>query len=199
MHLSLLAALGPFGLGHHPAVLLWNLHLLLLVPLLALTAPACRLYPHSVSAAVRAYLPAALHWLFALSGLFGIADNWPSWQLYSSRPESWQLWIRRDQAARLPDNLQPWLSRTVVDGWQPLSLERLSFAATSSPLVPEDRFQAAVIEAFLQTMPTSTDFQIRITEPHQFRWWQRRERRIFTLQQLHEEQARFLLNARSVR
>lgn len=199
MHLSLLAALGPFGLGHHPAVLLWNLHLLLLVPLLALTAPACRLNPHSVSAAVRAYLPAALHWLFALSGLFGIADNWPSWQLYSSRPESWQLWIRRDQAARLPDNLQPWLSRTVVDGWQPLSLERLSFAATSSPLVPEDRFQAAVIEAFLQTMPTSTDFQIRITEPHQFRWWQRRERRIFTLQQLHEEQARFLLNARSVR
>lgn len=65
--------------------------------------------------------------------------------------------------------------------------------------MPEDRFQAAVIEAFLQTMPTSTDFQIRITEPHQFRWWQRRERRIFTLQQLREEQARFLLNARSVR
>jgi hypothetical protein len=199
MHLSLLAALGPFGLGHHPAVLIWNLQLLLLSPLLALTAPRWTFNVRGISAALRCSLPAALHWLFALSGLFGLADNWPSWQLYSSRPESWQLWIRRDHAHRLPDSLQPWLSPAVVNGWQPLSLDRLSLAATSSPLVPEDRFQAAIIEAILQDIPNDTDFHIRITEPDPLRWWQRSERQISTRQQLRQEQTGFLLNATAIR
>lgn len=198
MHLTLLAALGPWGLGHHPAVLLWNLQLLLLTPLLALTAPLSYSTEPPGWPTFRHSAPAIFHWLFALSGLFGVADNWPAWQLYSSRPESWQLYIRHDQAKQLPENLQPWLSPTIINGWQPLSLDRFSLAATSSPLVPEDRFQAAVIDAVLQQVPADTQFLVRISEPHPLRWWHRQERQISTRQQLQQEQNRFLLNARAI-
>ena len=195
MHLTLLTALGPFGLGHHPAVLLWNVQLLLLTPLLALTAPRQLSAENNSPTALRNSAPALFHWLFAISGLFGVADNWPSWQLYSSRPESWQLYIRHDQAKQLPASLQPWLSPTILNGWQPLSLDRCSFAATNSPLVPEDRFQAAVIDAVLQQIPNDTEFLIRISEPDPMRWWHRRERQIVTHQQLRLEMTRFILNA----
>ncbi len=201
VHLPLLAALGPFGLRHHSAVLLWNLQLLLLAPLLAITAPrrsAAQLDKMRDETAKQRLLrsvPVGILWLFALSGLFGLADNWPSWQLYSSRPESWHLWIRRDDSKRLPAQFQPWLSPTVIDGWQPFGLDRLSLAATGSPLVPEDRFQAGVIDALLRQCPSDLQFRIRISEPHPWLWWIRRERTLKSRAELQSEQSRFLLNA----
>ena len=44
-------------------------------------------------------------WLFPLSGLFGIADNWPAWQLYSTRPETWTLRIKEADVRYLDNHM----------------------------------------------------------------------------------------------
>ena len=198
LHVSLLLALGPLGLNHHAGVLLWNLSFLFLIPLVcrstAVRANETGEHTRSLAARWLKVWSSAL-WLCSLAGLVGLTDAWPAWQLYSPRPEQWQLWISRERAADLRPPFNSALSQTSVDGFVSLRLDLLSLMQTRSPLYPEDRFQLAIIESVLQTLPEDTLFVVRIDEPVVFPWWQRHIRELRSRVDLVREHQRFLFNS----
>ena len=184
LHSSLLLALGPLGLNHHAGVLLWNLCFLCLVPILF---PISRIAENVDSAyAPRRTVVLLATWLFPLSGLLGVADNWPSWQLYSSRPESWILSVHESGRRHFPETVQKVIADPApLSEWCVIKLDRWSLEQTRSPMYPEDRFQRAVIENLLAQVPESVQFRIDISEPEFPYWWKRRERQIDTREDLH--------------
>ncbi len=177
LHGSLLLALGPWGLNHHAGVLLWNLCFLCLVPILFPLNRMVQADDHSYSQRQKIVL--AIIWLFPVSGLFGIADNWPSWQLYSSRPETWILSVHEADRKLLPDTVQSFIAEPApLSEWCAIKLDRWSLEQTKSPMYPEDRFQRAVIRNLLAQSPEPIRFQIDISEPEFPFWWKRRQRQI---------------------
>jgi hypothetical protein len=183
LHTSLLLALGPLGLNHHVGVLLWNLCFLCLVPILF---PISRTAENVDAAHVPRRTAVLLAtWLFPLSGLLGVADNWPSWQLYSSRPETWILSVHEADRNLLPDTVQSFIAEPApLSEWCVIKLDRWSLEQTKSPMYPEDRFQRAVIASLLAQVPESVQFRIDISEPEFPYWWKRRERQIDTREDL---------------
>ena len=190
-HVALLLALGPLGLNHHSGVLFWNLCFLALVPILFFNRQS------PLAGVPKWPVGAILVGVFSVSGLFGFADNWPSWQLYSSRPESWTLWIHRTDTPQLPRSLQNWLATTSQDNWIPIRLDRLSLQSTGSPIYPEDRFQLAVISEVLRTIPPTLRFRVTIEEPHPLMWWKRSSRELSSRLSIEQQHAEFLLNSRA--
>ena len=183
LHSSLLLALGPLGLNHHVGVLLWNLCFLCLVPILFPIRHAAE--NHDAAYAPRRTVVLLATWLFPLSGLLGVADNWPSWQLYSSRPETWILSVHEADRKLLPDTVQSFIAEPApLSEWCVIKLDRWSLEHTRSPMYPEDRFQRAVIESLLAQVPESVRFRIDISEPEFPYWWKRRERQIDTREDL---------------
>lgn len=177
LHLTLLAVLGPVGLNHHAGVLLWNTCFLFLVPVLFLpdrmSVPEQRC-ESEITGRRRTNAAIAAMWLFSLSGLSGLADNWPSWQLYSPRPETWTLYVHESAVEQVPDSLRPFLAEPgMVSEWRTVMLDRWSLAATRSPMYPEDRFQRAVIRTVVRQIGNDTPFRVVRTAPDRLRWWRR--------------------------
>lgn len=194
LHVALLVSLGPIGLNHSPAVLLWNVSFLLLLPLLfrePIQKPVAM--ASSGSALGRGVVVrtawSCLLWCTSLGGLVGLTDNWPSWQLYSPRPEQWQLWIDRQYAGRVPYPFAASVSGTAVDGMVAVRLDVASLRQTGSPLYPEDRFQLALIRQILAELPRQMRFRVRIDEPEDWRWWRRRVREVVDHESLKREPA----------
>ncbi|HQX52888.1 MAG TPA: hypothetical protein PLR25_23405 [Planctomycetaceae bacterium] len=194
LHGTLLIALGPFGLRHHSAVLLWNLCFVCLIPVVFAG-------PTAVAESERsrerwAYHAAKLFvWLFPLSGLIGVADNWPSWQLYSMRPETWTLRINDADRNHLPKSLQPHVSEaSPLDHWVTVRMDRWSLAETESPIYPEDRFQCDVVCHVINELPDDAEFRIEISEPFPWSWWRRRYRTIESRGELDTERERFVFH-----
>ncbi len=221
LHASLLLALGPLGLGHHRAVLIWNVCFLCLIPLVFPGTVAdlpstqtgsrrakdwrtnkCRLVVDAASIRTDAgsvghdsYFCAGPNgaalifvWLFPLSGLIGIADNWPAWQLYSTRPETWTLQIHEADVQYLDQDIQPYVSKPApLDDWVVVKLDRWSLAETGSPVYPEDRFQKDLIRRVLSTFPAEAEFRIDISEPERWFWWRRIHRTVETFAELNAE------------
>ncbi len=183
LHCSLLLALGPMGLNHHAGVLLWNLCFLCLVPILFPLHRTVQVHDHSFSPRQKMVL--AIIWLFPLSGLIGIADNWPSWQLYSSRPETWILSVHEADRQLLPESVQSFIAEPApLSEWCAIKLDRWSLEQTKSPMYPEDRFQRAVIQSLLEKFPKTIRFRIDISEPEFSSWWKRRQRQINNREEL---------------
>lgn len=190
LHAALLAALGPVGLNHSPAVLLWNVSFLLLLPLLFrefVPKPVARVSVAGRRPATARTVWACLLWCTSLGGLIGLTDNWPSWQLYSPRPEQWQLWIDHLYAGRVPYPFATAVSGTSVDGMVAVRLDVASLRQTGSPLYPEDRFQLALIRRILAGLPQQMRFRVRIDEPEDWRWWRRRVREVLDHESLQRE------------
>lgn len=186
MHVALMLALGPLGLRHHWGVIVWNACFVCVLPLLWMGAvPAFSL---------RCSWPGICVAVFSLSGLTGVADNWPSWQLYSSRPETWELWLSPETAAELPESLHPFLSNHPFDGeWQVFKLDRWSLSETGAPVYPEDRFQYGVIREVLSGTK-SPRFRVLIDEP-QVAWWKRTVREIDSEELLEAETRKWILGS----
>jgi hypothetical protein len=197
IHMLLLLGLGPFGLNHQAAVLIWNISLLFSVPLLFFgdSANSNRLTANprpGVAAAV------CLVWAFPFSGLLDGADNWLSWQVYSPRPEHWTLMLHKDDVADISSDLRPFLGSTQpFSDWVPLRIDQLSLKVTHAPMYPEDRFQLAVTESLLNRLPTTMRFKTEISEPEPLRWWIRRHRVIQNRESLSAERSRLILNSRA--
>ncbi|MEZ6129123.1 MAG: hypothetical protein R3C59_10615 [Planctomycetaceae bacterium] len=173
IHVCLLLALGPWGLNHHSGVLIWNGFFILAVPVLF------RVHSHDVS-----FTPADWSWrtklaatfvlAFPLSGLAGLADNWPSWQLYSPRPEVVRIFVRQDTLSQLPDSVQAVAGLPgILDDWCPVRMDRWSLNATLAPIYPEDRFQLAIAEWLVQTLDSPERVKVTIDRPRIPWWWQR--------------------------
>lgn len=187
LHSTLLLALGPFGLRHHYGVLVWNICFLCLIPVAFAgpTSPMSQTAPWTNRGSSVATM---LIWLFPLSGLFGIADNWPAWQLYSTRPESWTLQIREQDLSKLPENARSHVTAPLpFEDSIYVKLDRWSLAETGSPMYPQSRFQREVIQQVLREFSDDDEFQIQISEPEHLRWWRRVNRTLTTLEELNAE------------
>ena len=190
LHGTLLLALGPLGLGHHLAVLIWNVCFLCLIPVV-FSGPVG--IPYSVHTNQRWHYCIAmiLVWLYPLSGLVGTADNWTAWQLYSTRPESWTLRIHETDVHYLDESLRVHVSKPApLDDWVTVKLDRWSLAETDSPLYPEDRFQCEVIRRVLSNLPADAEFRVEISEPERWFWWKRIHRTLKTRAELTSERSR---------
>jgi hypothetical protein len=187
LHASLLLALGPVGLRHHPAVLIWNVCFLCLIPVV-FSGPVAGSQP-SPTGQRRSYRAALFFvWMFPLSGLFGISDNWPAWQLYSTRPETWTLQIQEADVRYLDQRLRLYVSKPApLDDWVVVKLDRWSLAETGSPVYPQGRFQKDLIRRVLSTFPAEAVIRIDISEPERWFWWRRNHRTVKTLAELNAE------------
>lgn len=210
LHATLFAALGPFGLNHHPGVLVWNVCLMILVPAVFLWDFVPRRF-HDLATSTgnksarsisiigpraTAIILVGLTWAWPVSGLFGIADNWPSWQLYSNRPEVFTLTISSKDSASLPASLQPFVEfESVISSMSIVRLDRWSLAHTGSPMYPEDRYQLAIIEWCVNRLPPEAEFKVHISEPKKTVWWRRQERSLTTRDELKAMQDRFILRS----
>lgn len=205
LHLALLVALGPLGLNHETAVLIWNVSFLVIVPLMFFrrdapatgdapgTRPGRRCGPRERIVTVMILL---LTVGIPLSGLMAIADNWPSWQLYSSRPEVWGLFVRSDAVDQLPEVVRRYLGQPPpLEDWVPVRLDRWSLAATGSPMYPEDRFQLAVMESVVRGIRDELAVRVEIDSPEVPRWWRRRRETVFGVSGLRSQRRHFFLNS----
>lgn len=196
LHLTLIACLSPWGLNHHAGVLVWNLFLMVAIPTLFWNSGDRRRtskdnsqnHPAGVTTDVTTDVTTvsmmakgfiAVVVLIPASGLFGFADNWLAWQVYSPRPEVLKLTVDESQIQFLPESLQPF-----VQAPQPLRsdcsirLDRWSLHSKLVPIYPEDRFQIAtakwIVDRAVQRGANRAAFKAQLTFPSRFPWWKRR-------------------------
>ena len=194
MHTLLLVAFSPVGLDHHPGVLVWNGFLAVCVPLLFMEQRAIPESSHRDELRAPRFLVVATTLiLFPLSGLFGLADNWLSWQVYSPRPETIYLLVTTESARLLPPGAQQHVGRPfVLSEWRPVQLDRWSLAAVGVPLYPEDRFLISVIESLTRRIPDG-DFRIEMNRPQFPDWWNRSTAAIENRTALISRQQKFII------
>ena len=203
LHAVLLVTLGPLGLNHNVGVLLWNTFFLFAVPILFgkeyRSALAESLPDEAARSRRRLWLFGGFLFLFPLSGLFGLADNWLSWQLYSPRPEVVRVFVHQDAIGRLPKPAQQFiLPPAPLDEWCPLRIDRWSLFATGAPLYPEDRFQLAMAKK-LTAMVGGDAIRIRIEQPDIPWWWQRSETELDAAEDAGNDTKKYWLNTNVVR
>lgn len=152
MHLFLLLALGPWGHGHQPGVLIWNLFFLVQNGVLFRVSSQAPTETISVAQIPQLTRPNRLAFLIVSAAIIwpafesaGYCDHWPAWAVYAARPERVSLSIHATELAKLPPSLNPYLVREPrPDDWQPFRLDRWSLATVQAPLYPQDRFQVGV-------------------------------------------------------
>lgn len=191
-HAILLIALSPLGLNHHWGVLLWNLFLLLAIPLL-FWRPPIETTEHDSFSTWRFSGSVALIIGFPAASLVGITDNWPGWQVYSPRTDVVQLLIRTEDIGLLPDGCQEFVGPPLLlQDVCPVRIDRWSLFETRSPLYPEDRFQLAVVAKLIRDIDPAA-VQMTLTTASKPNWWtqQKTELQPLSPSQL---QDRFLLN-----
>lgn len=217
LHVLLFSALGPWGLNHHHGVLLWNCCFLCLIPALYGSPIRSPLRRSGLPTAIAEIPSSVAHsapmntlerWtefglmtlltLFPLSSLFGIADNWPGWQLYSSRPEVWGLYVRESSVSLLAEGLKPYVEAPQpLDDWCPVRIDRWVLRQSEAPLYPEDRFQLGLILAVTKRLPND-DIRVVVDAPRRWDYWNRESTVVQGRESLEAESIRFLLNARAV-
>ena len=163
MHLSLLAALGPFGLNHSLGVLLWNVFFIVqdwllfrestishppsdetvLVQTLAwlrelVTWPSSR--PNRLALGV---IAAAMVW--PVLEPFGYCDHWLGWAVYSARTANVPVYLLSDDK-KLPPDVARYVVRHPTISPR-LDLAQWSVTQLAAPIYPQSRFQIGVILA----------------------------------------------------
>jgi len=162
LHLGLIATLGPWGLNHHPPVLIWNFFFLFQNTLLftgpdaLLTAPAEQEPLPTLRSERLAKATLLLALLFPVSEWFNRGDVWPSWGLYAARGARVRLYLETETARQLPDNVQPFIRGG--GEYRHLDLHRWSFERFTAPSYPQDRYQFAVAVAILNRLAPDAKF-----------------------------------------
>ncbi|MDG2129375.1 MAG: hypothetical protein P8K08_15355 [Fuerstiella sp.] len=197
LHGLLLLLLSPIGLNHQSGVLIWNVLFIVAIPLL-FTGP--RLPDSNTSlASGQLRLTAAVIVLIPLSGLFGIADNWPSWQLYSPRPDVVRLYVDEASVADLPQHVQQFVGTPAPLGTMcPVRLDRWSLATTGAPIYPEARFQLVVVRNLLLHVPAAA-VRITVESADSPLWWHRTTRELDRAGPDRLAEHQFLLNRKFAR
>lgn len=207
LHTTLILVLGPLGLGHHAAVLLWNAWFLLAVPLLFWSQRPTAAESHSdteptaPSGTTSWRFRAAVLILFLLpaSGLFGIMDNWLSWQVYSPRPEVLRVFVKQQDADRLPVAVREFVMPPLpLQDWCAVRTDLWMLAATGAPTYPENRFQIAVAAWLMKSVPDGS-LRVRVDAPEVPFWWQRHETELKDRAAVRHYAAQFFFNASAVR
>lgn len=194
-HTVLLVLLSPLGLNHHSGVLLWNAFFIVYVPTVfrqvnidagntTRTARCCR---RIVTLAV---------FVWPLSGLVGIADNWLSWQVYSPRPEVLRVYVSAESIGQLPSSLQPFVAEPApLEVWHPVRIDLWSLSQTQSPIYPEDRFQLGIAAALGSQLTDPAGIRANLNAPAVPQWWDRNELRFADQRALDDAKEVFVINA----
>ena len=206
MHAVLLMLLSPWGLNHHAGVVLWNVFLMFAVPILFLSAGAAPL-PADVPAAAsddrtqrwRTAMLTGLIVVFPMSGLFGFADNWPSWQVYSPRADVVRLFVRERSVQTLPASLQPFVAApTPLSDWCPIRIDRWALDVLQAPLYPEDRLQLAVVLAVCRDVLTD-DVEVVLETAQPLFWRPRNVHTLRGVERIRRRAEQFRFNGIAVR
>lgn len=182
IHVALILILGPLGLGHKPAVLIWNLLFAFQVVWL-FWGSECGPDPEDFDSADET--DTSLSWtggvavsvclfvlLFPTTQWFGICDHWPAWQVYSPSSSRAKLINER--------SLSEW------------SLEELGV-----PVYPQSRFQLGVIQAVLEEREIRNGFHLELSSQSN-RLTGERETEVFAnLDRLKIAVRKFRLNTKS--
>ena len=192
MHAGLLLTLGPWGLNHHPGVLIWNafflVHVWVLFPAEYLhiasrgrqppedgeyrTGPVERAAVEvgrlndavSAGGPLRGLTPPArlIGWSVLLLPVLEPFGLWDHWP-------SWSVYSNRPAVVRLEVGGLPtvrgvnWIARdNPLSDVQIVSLSGWSFETWRTPCYPQERFQLAVAAALLDRLPDRTPFVIRL-------------------------------------
>lgn len=162
LHATLIIILGPWGLGHHLGVLIWNALFAAQVLIVFGWTPAIdnedEVSDHSL-----------VQWFAALTACIcismpiveiadGPVDHWPAWSLYSDRTDKVELFLASKDSDRLPPNLLRHLGPPIpFQPWRKFYLEAWSLAETRAPIYPEDRFQLGVAKAIAERFGLADD------------------------------------------
>lgn len=215
MHALLVLALGPWGLRHEAAVLVWNvfsaaLALVLFEPLLAgkLAGPVFRGNSAELAACEGktpcrrlSALDRAAGGLVAavvLSPLLeplGWFDHWPAWALYASRPERVRVSVHERQRKHLPGEIRQHVAKPpFAEPWCRVRIDRWSLAAVSAPITPEVRFQLGVALVISEHCRDGRDVRVDL-ESAAHRWTGARSaRRLLGAAEIRAELQRCRLN-----
>ena len=159
LHGLLLVILGPWGLDHKPAVLLWNAFFIVQdVLLFGRPGPAGAIAPQDAAIAPPdAQAPWAVQGLVYAAALLPFLsstcwyDMWPSWGLYASSAERVVLFVHRNELDAVPNDLSAYVEEPSdpSDPWLRVRLDRWCLATVAAPLYPQNRYQLGVAEAFV--------------------------------------------------
>ncbi len=201
MHLTLMLIVGPLGLGHEPAVLVWNVYFI---------GQAWLLFGRRDALALRAVQPgertiadrlitgftlAAI--IFPIASFWGWCDHWPAWSVYSSRPAVVEVWLDIDAAERLPPNLQECLKPAPpLETRQQFNLDAWSYREQGCPLYPQERYRLALARELIarHQLEAVTIVKVHSTPD----WWSGRRNVVeLNLVQLDERLSRYAWNTQA--
>ena len=186
MHLMLLWILGPWGLGHQPGVLIWNVYFIVQNLILFHSnpnAPSEMLTGSSEVASSRrmqilgGYALVAVVVLLPFLEPFGWYDHWPSWAVYASRPERVRVYVSENRVQDLPVELQKFVTEDdppadAVERFfagksalKRLRIDQWSLEVLKAPIYPEDRFQVGVALALAEKYDLGDDLRVEIDGP----------------------------------
>lgn len=189
MHCVMIALLGPLGLAHRPAVLIWNVFFIAQDWILFGPWPRTKGAAAEVDAVTARWergRAAAVQWIVALAILlplvepWGFWDHWPAWGLYSSRAERVVVLVEARAAGKLPAHVRPFLQSAdparYPEGWLRMSLDRWSLGDLAVPIYPQSRFQIGAAAAVAELGELGEGIQAWI-ENAPNRWTGARSRR----------------------
>ncbi len=204
MHASLIGILGPWGLNHHWGVVLWNVFFICAIPLVFSSAPQNAHEASNQSSPKLRHRPGTIVVILfvvatPLSGLFSIADNWPSWQLYSPRPEVVRLFVKSSATEQLPETVRPFVGQPApLQDWCPVQIHRWCLETVQTPMYPEDRFQLGIILWLIQDIDPKS-VRVTIDSAGSPYWTDRKRTELNGADQVLARANQHLLNSTAVR
>lgn len=133
-HSALIATLGPWGLGHHTGVLVWNVFFFLIATILFW--PSAAEQEASTNSGLNPFLFAATI-ACVLYPLLPQCDHWLAWGLYSPNNSRCDLELVQENEAG-----------EVV--FQRIDLNKMSLEQLKVPIYPSARFQLGVAQAIAE-------------------------------------------------
>ncbi|XZE53064.1 hypothetical protein SH139x_004780 [Planctomycetaceae bacterium SH139] len=204
MHCVLLLVLGPVGLNHLPAVLLWNLYFIAQV--LLLFGPVQSSSPSSWSSLLLPGSRTGFALVLVMLGMpigerWGYWDHWPAWALYAPHSSRVTMWVSTAAVTRLPASLQRELdansqaSEVDQPGWVRLPLDRWSLGSVGAPIYPQDRFQLGVAIAVAEQAGLDRDLHVELRGPASRFSGARQRQQLGGLPAIRQAAERFYFNA----
>lgn len=147
LHVGLILALGPLGLGHRLGVLLWNLvfigHDWLLFAATTFVVPRFDGSSQQTAFRLKAGLRTAVVafvCVWPVTEHLGWCDRWLAWSVYVARSDRVSVTFTDEGLRRLPESAR----RCIAD--DELPIDRWSLTALDVPIYPQLRFHFGVVE-----------------------------------------------------
>ncbi len=188
-HAGLIVVLGPGGLNHKPAVIIWNLFFI--VQLVYLFWPTINWearQPAFDGARPVSSFVCLLILLFPATSFVGICDHWPAWELYAPRSSRVKL-----ELFVVPGGL----ARFAVEDKLPadIDIDRMSLELLDAPIYPQDRFQIGVVLGLAEQFDFGGRARITVYGESNRLTGERRSTIISEEAELREKAGTFWLNA----